>query len=261
MRSLIITSLSLLITMSSANASQIIGYQAQYDLHLASSNSKSEITAIDGKSAYSLSDACDGWDSVEDYLMKFVYDTGEEIVIASHFASWEQYDGALYSFEVTEESNYEDKLDFSGFAQSGDPALVSFSQSPDKTIPLPQDVVFPISHTLEILKRAQNGEKSYFADVFFGAEEERALKKASTIIGQKTLTKDLAGINSDLVLSDVWPIQIAYFTESDTSGLPDYELSLLLQENGVVQSYSVDYGDFVLKAKLKSLKSSDKLGC
>ena len=261
MRSYFFTTIFLCVYGTMATASPLVGHKAQYELRLSSSGVSTEIVAINGKSAYSLSDNCDGWDSVEDYLMTFTYETGEELVLVSHFESWEQYGGALYSFDIREDSNFEEKQDFSGFAQSGLSALAQYSQSPDTQKSLPEDVIFPIHHTEEILKRAHDGETTYFAHVFFGAEPGRSLKKASAVIGRK-LSSDISGqLNSDLLSEDVWPIQIAYFNDGDESGLPDYELSLKLQDNGVVQAYTVDYGDFALIAELKDIKTADDMAC
>ena len=261
MRALFLFPSLLLMCLNTVVASPLTGHRAQYDLQLSSADTTSEIVSIAGKSAYSITDNCDGWDSIEDYLMTFTYDSGDELVLVSHFESWEQYDGALYSFEISEDSNFDEKMDFAGFAQSGLDALAQFSQSPDAPKILPEDVIFPVNHTEEILKRAENGEKTYFAHVFFGAEPDRSLKKASAIIGQKEKSTIPSDISSDLLLDDVWPVQIAYFNDGDEGGLPDYELSLRLQDNGVVQSYSVDYGDFVLKAQLKEIKASDSQKC
>ena len=126
MRSFASIACSLIFMSPATHASQMIGYHAEYDVSLASRTSAAEITSINGKTTYQLTDSCDGWDAVEDYLMKFTYQTGDEYVLISHFASWEQYDGDLYSFEITEESNYEDKLDFGGFAQASPTAIVRF---------------------------------------------------------------------------------------------------------------------------------------
>ena len=261
MRSLLLLTIAWTVQLSQAIASPLVGHQAQYDLQLSSAEASTEIAAINGKSAYRISDSCDGWDSVEDYLMTFTYDTGDELVLVSHFESWEQHDGSLYSFDISENSNFDEEQIFSGYAQSGLSALAQYAQSPEDQKPLPDDVIFPIHHTEEILRRAKNGETTYFAHVFFGAEPDRSLKKASAVIGQKTTSKINKAIQSDLLVEEVWPVQIAYFNDGDESGLPDYELSLKLQDNGIVQSYSVDYGDFALTANLKDIKAADDTEC
>ena len=71
----------------------------------------------------------------------------------------------------------------------------------------------------------------------------------------------MSHIDSSLIELDVWPVQIAYFNPDDSSGIPDYELRLMLQDNGIVQSYSVNYGDFVLSADMLSLAPTDMPVC
>ena len=259
------SSIMLLILSAStaAQATQMVGYKADYAMKLASPATQSPITEIEGRSVYTIMNDCEGWDSVEDYLLSFTYETGEELIIASHFASWEGLSGDLYSFEISEESNYEPDMDFNGFAQRDEDAAPTavFSMQPDQVMPLPGDVLFPVTHTQEILKRARAGETTYFAHVFFGAEPDRAIKKASAIIGQKSKTQNMSHIDSSLIEIDVWPVQIAYFNPDDSSGIPDYELRLMLQDNGIVQSYSVNYGDFVLRADMLSLAPTDMPVC
>ena len=77
MRSLTIICLGMLISACSTQASQLVGYKAEYDFFLATKSSDAEVTEINGKSAYHLSNSCDGWDAIEDYILKFTYETGE----------------------------------------------------------------------------------------------------------------------------------------------------------------------------------------
>ena len=59
----------------------------------------------------------------------------------------------------------------------------------------------------------------------------------------------------------VWPMKIAFYKESSKSENPDYEISLELDEFGVVHSYDVDYGNFKIKAVLKDFNIMKKKKC
>ena len=59
----------------------------------------------------------------------------------------------------------------------------------------------------------------------------------------------------------VWQIKIAFYSKAENKTSPDYEISLELDEVGVVYSYKVDYGDFEVIAKLKDFKVIEKQVC
>jgi len=42
---------------------------------------------------------------------------------------------------------------------------------------------------------------------------------------------------------------------------PDYELGMLLLENGVSRDMLIDYGDYTIKAKLDSIEALPKPNC
>ena len=65
----------------------------------------------------------------------------------------------------------------------------------------------------------------------------------------------------DLSKVMVWPIKIAFYSKIEKKTEPDYEISLELDEVGVVYSYKVNYGDFEVKAKLKDFKVLEKKIC
>ena len=57
-----------------------------------------------------------------------------------------------------------------------------------------------------------------------------------------------------------WPVDIAYFDESDKGGeeTPEYRISFKMHENGLTRDLEMDYGDFSMKGKLVSLSLFDK---
>ena len=59
----------------------------------------------------------------------------------------------------------------------------------------------------------------------------------------------------------VWPMKIAFYKENSKSENPDYEISLELDEFGVVHSYNVNYGNFKIKAVLKNFNIMKKKKC
>jgi hypothetical protein len=54
---------------------------------------------------------------------------------------------------------------------------------------------------------------------------------------------------------------LLFILKAENKTSPDYEISLELDEVGVVYSYKVDYGDFEVIAKLKDFKVIEKQVC
>ena len=51
-----------------------------------------------------------------------------------------------------------------------------------------------------------------------------------------------------------WPVSVSYFDEASKDAPPEYVLSFDLYENGVSGTLKLDYGAFVLTAKLSKLE-------
>ena len=97
-------------------AIDLAAHEATYEMSLLSANTEAQMTAIAGKTNFILRKDCEGWISSEDYLLEFAYETGDSAILASHFESWEELSGQLYSFEVDERSTFEEEKQFNGFA-------------------------------------------------------------------------------------------------------------------------------------------------
>ena len=161
-------------------AIELVAHEATYEMGLLASGNDAKMTDIVGKTNFLMRKDCEGWISSEDYLLEFAYDTGDSALLASHFESWEELSGNLYSFEVDERSTYEEEKQFNGYASIPpltDKPVAYFSMQPDVALSLPEQVYFPIAHTKALLERAEKGEKLFSANIFFGAEPDRAIKR------------------------------------------------------------------------------------
>jgi len=246
-----------------AGALELASHEATYEMGLLTAGRETQMTGIAGKTSFTLKKDCDGWISSEDYLLEFAYESGESAILASHFESWEQLSGQLYSFEIHEGSTYREEKQFYGHASlppiTEEPAAY-FSMQPDVALPLPEAVYFPVAHTMEVLEKAAKGEKLFSATIFFGAEPDSALKHASTIIGPRQAVAN-ADILGPLAEDSYYPVKIAYFNPASKEASPEYEITFHIQPNGVVAYYEVDYGDFAIDARLTEATALNSPDC
>ena len=239
------------------NAVEIVSHEAKYEMNLLRYDDSSTINSIVGKSVFKLFKECNAWISSEDYYLKFSYTSGDSDILASSFNSWEEFSGKLYSFDVYEGSSFENEKKFNGYVNlppNSKKPEVFFSNDLNTKLKIPDDIFFPVAHTIETIKKAEQGKKIFPSHIFMGSESDRALKRTNSIIGsiQSTkLKKDLG----KLIESDYYPIQVAYFDLDPNESLPEYQIKFHMQKNGVVSYYEVDYGDFVISAKLKEIRA------
>ena len=252
----------LLVIAPSAYAGGISAHKAFYEMRLDDRVQNSNIVNVVGRSALIVERDCDGWVSVEDYMIEFINDTGGSDRILSHFESWEADSGDKFSFDVTEDSTFFGRKDFGGFADlsAKDSGNAFFSLDPEAELELPQDTYFPVRHLESILDAAKNGKTMMAATIFTGGEPDDALMTTSTVVGGWQKAEDVIDLGR-LRENGFWPIQVAYFKPTATTSEPEYEIKFAMQRNGVVRNYVIDYGDFSIAADLTKIEDIEAPVC
>lgn len=243
-----------------AHASQFASHRATYQVELRQSSNSSSIKAIDGRTVFSLKRYCDGWQSVEDYAITFSFDQATSNLI-SHYETWESLSGNAFSFSVRENSTSRGPAEYNGFANLNDGTGEAwFLDGDDTATVLPEGTQFPIHHLHTILEGAQKGEAIKSGTIFLGGERDDSLFYVSSIIGKAT------DINADQALGTLGqpsyrPLNIAYYKPDAKEPEPDYSIEFMLQDNGVIRQYTVDYGDFTMRAKLTDITALEEPSC
>jgi hypothetical protein len=246
----------------------IAPHQAIYSLSLESAKSSSGVVAASGAMFYKWGEACDGWTVEQRFRLRIDYAEEDGVDISSSLVTWESLDGLKYRFnerrmrngQLDEELRGEAHLD--GPGQGG---VAEFTKPEAATITLAPGVLFPTAHTLFLIGRAQANEQFVARDVFDGSEVENA-GEVSAVIGpalKPTGGKAPKPFNSPLLQRPSWPIRLAFFpadAKADQTE-PDYELSMRLLDNGVSQDMKLDYGDYIIRAKLDEIEALPKPGC
>ena len=93
------------------------------------------------------------------------------------------------------------------------------------------------------------------ARVYDGSDTGKKVFATLTVIG-----KPATGSGPDAATAEAlgkmrrWPVSVSYFDEASKDAPPEYVLSFDLYENGVSGTLKLDYGAFVLTAKLSKLE-------
>ena len=139
-----------------------------------------------------------------------------------------------------------------------------FTKPEQATIPLAADVLFPTAHTLFLIGRAQAGDQFIARHVFDGTSVDDATL-VSAVVGPVLKPGAHQGdgkvVSNPLLDHPSWRMRLAFFPTDSKSEQPDYELSMLLLDNGVSESMSLDYGDYAIRARLQQIEALPKPTC
>ncbi len=254
-----------------AAAADVLSHRAIYNLSLAGSASGSKIERIEGLMFVEWSDTCGGYATTQRIVLRLLNTTGGGVSSDFKMTTWESADGLELRFHSSDQINGRLGDEFEGHAalkSRGGSGNVTLSAKDGRSLALNGGTIFPTEHTLELIRRAEKGERIFAQDVFDGSSGLDSLYEASAVIGAPFDTNEfdsdslgaalLRGITS-------WPVTIAFFPYDQESGAlettPDYEIEFRLFANGVVTDMVLDYQDFKVRGALGQIEELLNSGC
>jgi hypothetical protein len=200
--------------------------------------------------------SCEGYTSNFRQLTELQRAEGGTVASDINAVSFEDAQAKSLRFEITTQSGEESQPGVSGSAERADDGDIDVDLvKPGKEkVDLGHDVLFPTQHIAHIISTAQSGGRVLEARVFDGSDTGKKVYSTLAIIGlQRKGASDDSAIAPRLADVPRWPVTISYFNEANKDSAPDYTMTFDLYENGVSGSLKLDYGSFVLAAKLKKL--------
>lgn len=232
-------------------------HRALYTLTLdnrSGSGTGSDVVGASGNMGYEVLDACDGWATHQTLDMVVVNGDGQNIHMVSDYTTWEAKDGLSFRFHtrqttddaVTSQIDGDAKLDAPGAA-----GTAHYSSPKEATKPLPAGTLFPMAHTAALLAAARAGKKFIALPLFDGTSDDGAEDTSVVVLDTKPPE---AGPYPALSALPSARVHLAFFERAASSITPDYEVSMRYWENGVADGLQMNFGDFVMDAKLTELK-------
>jgi EipB-like len=227
-------------------------HRAIYTLTLSSSRG-GDVVAATGTMGYEVIDACDGWAVRQRLSMDLTNSDGQDIKMVSDYATWEAKDGLKFRFHmkqttdtaVTSQTDGDAKLESAGGAGEA-----HYTVPEDATKPLPPGTLFPMAHTSAILAGAQSGKKFLAIPLFDGTDDAGAEDSSIVVLDWKKPEASAFPLLSSLPSTRV---RLAFFDRSSKSEVPSYQVGMRYWENGVADDLQMDFGEFVMNAKLTDL--------
>src|SRR5579863_1372650 len=250
-----------------ASAAEVAPHRALYSLTLGSTKSSSGVVGATGAMVYEWGETCDGWTVQQRFRLRLQYAEQDGVEVSSNLVTWESKDGLRYRFNERRLRNGEPDEEIKGEAKLDGPGkggTAEFSRPEATTLTLAPGVLFPTAHTLVLIERAQAGEQFVAKTVFDGASVENASQITAVISAELKPDAAKAGENpldNPLLKRPSWRIRLAFFPPDTKVEQPDYELGMRLLDNGVSQDMSLDYSDYVIRAKLDEIEALPRPNC
>lgn len=245
-----------------AAAADLAPHRALYTLSLERSDGGSGVTGVSGTMAYELGETCVAWAVDQRYRLKMGYSEAPDLTVASSLESSEAKNGLRYRFDHKEVRGGEEEKTAGAATLDGDGkgGSVAIDDDPDKSVTLPAGVLFPTAHTAVLIDRAISGDNFVSRQVFDGGLPDGP-SLVSAVIGAKVEPDPALAGKLPLLNRPGWRVRLAFFPPDQTVEKPDYEISMILLDNGVSRDLVIDYGDYAIRARLDDIEPLPKPGC
>ncbi len=240
----------------SAGAVDLVAHRALYELTLASA--RGDVTGATGTMSYDVGDACEGWTAHQQLAMTVTNRDGQDVDMLSDYTTYESKDGATLRFRSRQSTDGAVTSEVNGDAngtQGG--GEVRYTQPKAETKALPKGTLFPMAHTEAIIAAAIAGKKFLELPLFDGTGPDGAQDSTVSIT---SWNGPLASKWPDLAPLASGRVHVAFFERGNGAQQPEYEVSMRYWENGVADELTMDFGDFVMRGRLKALTLTRK-GC
>ena len=220
--------------------------------------SGSDIVGARGTMGYEVIDGCDGWAVRQRLQMTLSNSDGQDVKMSSDYATWESKDGLRFRFHMTQmtDSNVTSQTDGdASLTAVGGPGEAHYTRPKDQTTLLPAGTYFPTAHTVAILTAARAGKKFLAAPLFDGTDENGTEDSSIAIVDWKLPYQTSYPALTPLPSARV---RLAFFERKPDSTTPTYQVGLRYWENGVADDMQMNFGDFVMDAKMTEFTPQPK---
>jgi EipB-like len=247
---------------AAASATALLPHRAVYDLELKNASDRSGITGLKGRMVYEFNgSACEGYTTTFRYVTEI--DNGEQLRLTDQqTTTFEAGDGSEFRFLTKSFVDKQLDTETVGDALSGAGGIAVKLKKPKEEKLALEKSQFPTQHLIELLSKAEKGEKFYETTIYDGSDEADKILSTTVIIGKDDAAPAVATDDSapmkDLGKGHHWPVSLSYFEDGkESDGLPVYQIAFKLYDNGITRDLVMDYGDFSMTGRLVDLKVFD----
>lgn len=253
-------------------------HQAIYELRLA--DRADDLAGANGRIAMALkSETCGVYKL--DYRFVAQFQQEQEVTQTDQqTVSTENTAGTEFEFSTKTFVDGSPEKEIEGEARhDGNATKVEMKEPEKRSFDLPLSR-FPMQHTRELIDKAKAGVQIVEARLFDGNDDSEKLLTSTAIISPNEMSPAAsetkkpddaaaatkaalkASIGASLAGLRSWRISEAYYnSDSDPDGLPVFQTSYVLYENGVSDELKLDFGTYVFAGSLSKLDLLDTPKC
>ena len=237
---------------------EFASHRAIYTLSLTRSATGSDVAGVDGRMEYTVVEICDGWNTEQRTVMRFVGSAGDETLVGTIYRSWESKDGRRFRFE--QETGYDNEVieEITGEATvDADGGVVRYTRPDVMERPLPAGTVFPMRYAEQVVATARAGDNQVMSVVFDG----------STLDGPYAVSALMFPVEPGRAIpglaraSEEWRARLAYFPVDTQASRPEVEIGMTLRVDGISFDIEWDYTTFAVTGTLDSIEMLAPEGC
>jgi len=228
-------------------------YHGRYALELRhDSISSGGVAGLKGHLEVRVEQSCDGWSTQQSLGFRVIGQDGSDFEHLAHLQSFEA-NGGDFTFNSQTWENRQSVEQVAGVA-GRDPrdgtAMVRYSKPEASRARLTAQTIFPADHAREVGDAARAGKRVLMHTVFDGSSIDNPFQISSWIGNPRAPRAADVGA---LAQHSSWPVRLAYFAVDATDPLPQFEMSVVLYDNGVAGDMVYDYGEFEVNVILKEV--------
>lgn len=253
-----------------AQETVLVNHKALYDFKLLSVEPGMGLNDVRGKMFFEQEDVCDAWTADHRFTTEHQYAEQPPVLNTSHYVAFESKDGKQFNFSSERQENGETTEQLRGHVEAAADGTgkAIYSRPDNLKYDLPKGYFLSTAHTIEIIRRARAGERSFNAVVFDGTDADGPVE-INTFIGKKATADEIRKIaavgpkiDTALLVPEAWHIRMAVFPLINTEDMsPSYEMDMLLHDNGVVSDAQINYKTFKLRQSLSALEKLPQKKC
>ena len=241
--------------LSSKSNSKLIPFQSEYEI----SNVQKEEARIPGKTyvdkatGYLVIDwlnSCENsWVSNQRMMTRFVNSHGVGTVSEINYSLNELDNGEKMDFVLEIKENAEVQERFYGMAKKVSDLEIKFKDREIKHN-FPSDVIFPRQFLDDIISNLNSKKKIMVRNVYEGTIPDKYFKISVFFTDEiQTIENDILPKN---ISNKFRKVKMAYYQDNEQT--PIFEQTVLLNDQGIANSFQYDYPDYSLLLKLKKIK-------
>ena len=244
-------------------------HKALYDINLAATRSGSQIVNISGKMFFEWKPTCDSWVTDHKFSLFYEYADSPSMMITSDFSTLENFDGEAFNFSARRSRNGDLYQEIRGLAltQGQKAGEAGYTMPAGLEFDLDPGTLFPMAHSVALIKAAKQGHKFHHSHVFDGSDDEGPVE-ISSFVGEKieggitqVVYQENPKIDVELISAPAWKVRMAVFPTLSDEAISDYEMDMIFHDNGVISDMLVEYDDFSVTQKLVALEKVEKPAC